>query len=71
MRQSLVNLTGAETEQERDVLAGVTAEEIKTVFDKVAREMFEGLQVSNTSPNQAEQNIFLLNNLHRWMNDFY
>lgn len=39
-----VEVEGDET---KDVLAGVTVEEVQTVFDKVAKEMFAGLQVSH------------------------
>lgn len=38
-----VSISGGSVE---DILAGVTAEEVQTVFDKVSKELFSSLQVN-------------------------
>ncbi|XP_041476606.1 ciliary-associated calcium-binding coiled-coil protein 1-like isoform X2 [Lytechinus variegatus] len=51
----------------KDVLAGVTVEEVKTVFDKVAKEMFAGLQdeVALKLKEREADIITRINRIHR------
>ncbi|XP_030842230.1 ciliary-associated calcium-binding coiled-coil protein 1 isoform X3 [Strongylocentrotus purpuratus] len=56
-----------EGDETKDVLAGVTVEEVQTVFDKVAKEMFAGLQdeIALKLKEREADIITRINRIHR------